>query len=1258
MALVATRKRKSPSDAVGSDVTEKKVSADDTSEPGVPKKLRCDISIAPPTSGDISIAPPTSVRAKGFPITRRPLPLLAGILSPSTTSPPLFKPKKERTKTSSTVSDDGSTVSNDDPGDVSIVYKHAHVRNGDIGIPPTRHDIGAPNIAPYKRGTLSRITNGSVGMGMFSVINKGGGGGGEYGGDVGGGEYDGGGGGGGGGDCGGGSNDLTNKQLQSKRKDIRMKNDVEDDENDGNGDVDRPSSTRSRQTANRKTRLARDERRSRSYRSVGTCHNDDDDDDDCDGNDDDTDMLPKKLHRAKRLSKQGSASPEEVDASASPEEVDASASPEEVDASNLSTRACGMKREAKKDGVVNDEFLRRNRENGDMQRGVSTNRPDVADVKRKAEPKERRVDEPMDPNGMWRGSEEATARGVKSSIEDRYDEFAVLLSNAMGTPVELGDLVCGYVGEQHLTLEQRRIMERVIAGENVFFTGKAGTGKSYLVMHIIAALEQTSRSYLVSATTGIAAAHIHGNTLHSVFGLGMRPISGKVLATKIEQNPLIYEDLMDARVLIVDETSMLAGNTFEAMEEAMRIIRKNELPFGGLQLLLIGDFGQLGAIWTRETAKYFGPLVLLQRSRAFWRCFKPRNIMQLTRVQRQKEPELLNLLTKARYGQMGAPEFALLDKLKRALPLLHGVIPTRLTSRRIDVDKQNAAALRQLPGDIVRFPALDAVLTPASAGRLQSLNAIELLELKVGAQVICTKNLPDYGIFNGSRGVVTGFTVGPNPAPIVRYLDIRPASKPVLVMAVPTSTQSPSSTSSSSSSPSIVARDPAGSVINSDNGSSSSSGGGNSDNKTTGNAIDIQANGAIKRTQDRRKMLRSRVEINRARAAAVLLQSWQTPTVVATTTQTSNSGRGGGGGGGGSAISNGLVLTKKERLQDVEEDDDADDDFEERKSQAARHADEAKDQNHYFSVSMVRECYSVVDKCAKSETKKKKKKKKEEGAAADEPSTVPAAAIPRGTSGALFGAISTTAAAASAVGGGGGGGGRGGGGGGIVGGATPDRPVGTVIQGRGAYDYVVVATRQQFPLRLAWVMTIHKSQGMTICPLEIELASVFTANQSYVALSRASTLEGLRVIDYNRRTSFKACPYHLEFEYKYLNGPPPPPPKPAPVPYVPSSTYAGGKYATGGASSMFAPGGMFAPPTFSRTKTSSSSSSVPSSSSSSSSSSVSSSSSSSSSRRIASSSVSFAHNNNIMKKILNIPSARSVAPLFPATRAYPPTTPR
>ncbi len=170
------------------------------------------------------------------------------------------------------------------------------------------------------------------------------------------------------------------------------------------------------------------------------------------------------------------------------------------------------------------------------------------------------------------------------------------------------------------------------------------------------------------------------------------------------------------------------------------------------------------------------------------------------------------------------------------------------------------------------------------------------------------------------------------------------------------------------------------------------------------------------------------------------------------------------------------------------------------------------------------------------------------------------------------------------------GGGDGGGGGGDSGGR--DRKVGTVIQGRGAYDYVVVATRQQFPLRLAWVMTIHKSQGMTICPLEIELASAFAPNQAYVALSRASTLQGLRVLDYNRRRSFRTCPYHLEFEHNHLGGPAPPAPKAAPAPYVPSPTYAGGKYAATSTSSMFAPGGRFAPPVCPPLKSPSSSSST------------------------------------------------------------------
>jgi ATP-dependent DNA helicase PIF1 len=147
-------------------------------------------------------------------------------------------------------------------------------------------------------------------------------------------------------------------------------------------------------------------------------------------------------------------------------------------------------------------------------------------------------------------------------------------------------------------LEQQRVLDLVVnKTKSVFFTGSAGTGKSVLMRAIIADLR---RKYVrepdriaVTASTGLAACNIGGVTLHSFGGIGLGKEDVPTLLKKIRRNQKAKNRWIRTKVLIIDEISMVDGDLFDKLEGIARIIRNNGLPFGGIQLVITGDFFQL-----------------------------------------------------------------------------------------------------------------------------------------------------------------------------------------------------------------------------------------------------------------------------------------------------------------------------------------------------------------------------------------------------------------------------------------------------------------------------------------------------------------------------------------------------------------------------------------------------------------------------------------------------------------------------------------
>eukprot|EP00873_Tetraselmis_striata_P007290 jgi/Tetstr1/427554/TSEL_017680.t1 len=299
--------------------------------------------------------------------------------------------------------------------------------------------------------------------------------------------------------------------------------------------------------------------------------------------------------------------------------------------------------------------------------------------------------------------------------------------------------------------EQAAVLQLAVAKRhNIFLSGPAGTGKSFLLKHIQAGLAATlsaDRMHL-TAPTGIAAVNIGGSTIHSFAGIGLGRGKPEVIISKVLQNSKTVRRWREAEVLILDEVSMVSADMFDLLDRVGKAARRSDAPFGGVQLILCGDFFQLGPVQHRAGREF-----------AFesdaWPTAVHHHVV-LSRVMRQKgDTALIDVLNEVRWGALSAASLTALGSCHRPLPNNNGILPTRLYCTNKDVDKENATELDRLPGETLLYRAEAAGGGPAADMLERSCPAPAELRLKRGAQVVLLKRL-DAQLVNGSRGVVVG----------------------------------------------------------------------------------------------------------------------------------------------------------------------------------------------------------------------------------------------------------------------------------------------------------------------------------------------------------------------------------------------------------------------------------------------------------------------------------------------------------------------
>ena len=328
---------------------------------------------------------------------------------------------------------------------------------------------------------------------------------------------------------------------------------------------------------------------------------------------------------------------------------------------------------------------------------------------------------------------------------------------------------------QRLTQEQRSIIRATRKGSNIFFTGSAGTGKSLLLRHLRDTLP--SSSTYVTATTGVAACAIGGTTLHHFAGTGAIEPTSTVssLASRVLKNSSACKRWKRVKILIVDEISMLSATVFQLLEALARRLRSNDKAFGGIQLIMCGDFFQLPPVEivkNKTSSKLF-----CFESKAWRKCVRPEHQFELTKIFRQSNTEFCVALNEIRKGVCTEKvKLMLQSRVDADLSFGDGILPTIITTHRKDVDRINKKSLEKLTSATTRlFHAVDTGTNTSEYRQFKSsCRAREKITLKIGAQVMLVRSIaPNEGLFNGARGVVTKFIgEGERCVPVVRFAGI------------------------------------------------------------------------------------------------------------------------------------------------------------------------------------------------------------------------------------------------------------------------------------------------------------------------------------------------------------------------------------------------------------------------------------------------------------------------------------------------------
>jgi len=294
-------------------------------------------------------------------------------------------------------------------------------------------------------------------------------------------------------------------------------------------------------------------------------------------------------------------------------------------------------------------------------------------------------------------------------------------------------------------VKQNEALKHMTEGHNVFLTGMAGTGKSYLLNKFIEWSEDNGKILGITASTGIAATHIGGVTIHSWAGIGIhdeKTLTEDVL-NGICKNPFVSDTIKKTDILIIDEISMLHGFQLDGIDYICSTVRDDRRPFGGIQVIITGDFLQIPPV-SRSAVTYAFDAKIWSKANLV--------VCYLDEIYRQVDQEFIDILNEVRYGIANPISFATLKQCVGKQVEVDD--PTELYPLNKDVDFINLQKLRKIDK-----PEHKYIMT--SRGKEGLINFLkrscitpEELLLREGAHVIFTKNNFDAGYSNGTFGKI------------------------------------------------------------------------------------------------------------------------------------------------------------------------------------------------------------------------------------------------------------------------------------------------------------------------------------------------------------------------------------------------------------------------------------------------------------------------------------------------------------------------
>lgn len=324
----------------------------------------------------------------------------------------------------------------------------------------------------------------------------------------------------------------------------------------------------------------------------------------------------------------------------------------------------------------------------------------------------------------------------------------------MATAKKLGALTW-----EQLSPEQQKAFETIRDAQYSFLTGGAGVGKTAVVLYAIDNIPDLEPI----GSTGVAAVAISGRTLHSWSSIGLGYSPAETLYANIRKNSKARDRMRKSKHILIDEISMINGETLDKIDYILRKIRNDDSPFGSIRVTLCGDALQLPVV-SRDKGFFF--------QSNFWKEANP-TVVHLETVFRQKDPEFAKVLGKIRLGIVDDSVRELIETAKNNVVPDDGIKPVVLHCTNACVDDENQKYYEKLEGEEFEYRAIDE---GSDANMTKTIDkncpAQQIVKLKVGAQVMLLTNLDvENGLVNGSIGLVVGFSE--EKIPIVQFISGR-----------------------------------------------------------------------------------------------------------------------------------------------------------------------------------------------------------------------------------------------------------------------------------------------------------------------------------------------------------------------------------------------------------------------------------------------------------------------------------------------------